>query len=546
MQSRARSLALPLLLAALFAAAGFFHLDEYGVTWDEALGDLFFGDRYLSYFITLDARYLAFGQDVDTGRVPDLSSSPFRAYPWEYYPFANTLAAATSRLFHALGILDPFDGFHALNLLLGAILTATIFSWMRNRYGELAALLAVVLLFLSPRIVGDAMVNTKDFPAMVLFSLASLALFSAWERAAFNQFVGSGVLLGFALATKANALFIPAIFMLLPLLHPLPAAWGATVRQRISRYLAAGLASGVLSLLTWAAVWPYAWSDPVRAIGSNLFYIATRKDITATVNTSSPLMMILFTTPPVFLILIAIGLTHSLALLRRDPAIAFLLTWIGVVLVRLHLPGAVNFDVVRHFLELFPPLAIIAAIGVRAMIAELPRRRFAMVAITIVASVSQFIAVARVHPFETAYWNRFTSLGLSSQGTAAAAERGIAQWGDYWAVTYRHGLRWLNANAPRDAVLIVPVAEHTVRLVAPLRLRSDIQLVRYATAEFGTRDDRRLVLARRLATQRPVFVMFVTRDDWANEMTDYCVQRLRPLSTWEVAEAPLLRIYRLQ
>lgn len=249
---------------------------------------------------------------------------------------------------------------------------------------------------------------------------------------------------------------------------------------------------------------------------------------------------------PVFLILTAVGLAHAVTLVRKNRAVAFLLSWILVVVVRLHLPGAVNFDVVRHFLELFPPLAMVAAIGTRAMVAGLPKPRAAMAATALLVTSLQLFALAQVHPYETAYWNRSTGAGRSSKGSAAAADRKIPQWGDYWGVTYRHGVEWLNANAPKNSLLIVPIAAHTVRLVAPLRLRHDITLIRYATAEFPTRDLRRLAAARGVAQKRPLLVMFITRDDWANEMTDYCTEKLRPLQTWHSGGAPLLRIYRLE
>ena len=81
-----------LLLVALLWLVGFPALDQYNVTWDEALGDLFFGERYLSYFATLDSRYLDFDQNpYGPDHSPDLSGSPFRNRPWEYYPLSNML-----------------------------------------------------------------------------------------------------------------------------------------------------------------------------------------------------------------------------------------------------------------------------------------------------------------------------------------------------------------------------------------------------------------------------------------------------------------------
>ena len=88
---------IPAVAIAVLFAAGFPALDQYNVTWDEALGDLFFGERYLSFFTSFDPVYLDFQSNpYPAERRPDLFVSPFKIRPWEYYPFANTLAAATS------------------------------------------------------------------------------------------------------------------------------------------------------------------------------------------------------------------------------------------------------------------------------------------------------------------------------------------------------------------------------------------------------------------------------------------------------------------
>ena len=51
---------IPYVLAAMALIAGVASLHQYNVTWDEALGDLFFGQRYFSFFTSFDRRYLDF------------------------------------------------------------------------------------------------------------------------------------------------------------------------------------------------------------------------------------------------------------------------------------------------------------------------------------------------------------------------------------------------------------------------------------------------------------------------------------------------------
>src|SRR5207244_9437510 len=195
----------------------------------------------------------------------------------------------------------------------------------------------------------------------------------------------------------------------------------------------------------------------------NVQYVAERSMHTPSSMTTSSLAMLAFTTQPLFLLLIVLGV--ALAFVRRRPLDQFLLIWSGVLVARLLIPGSANFDAVRHFLELFPPLAALAG----AVLLKLERRvALAAAAIAIVPGVA---GIVHMHPFEDAYWNMFIG------GVRGA--RDLPQSGEYWATSYRQGIDWLNEHAPPHSALAVPIAEQTVAIVAPLRLRKDIELVRY-------------------------------------------------------------------
>jgi hypothetical protein len=546
----------PGILVLLLFLLGFPSLSSYGVTWDEALGDLFFGERYLSFYTTFDTKYLDFGgEPYPRGHAPDLSVSPFRLQPWEHYPVANVLAAATSSvLSRQLGLLDPFDGFHAINLFLGAILIVALYGFTRRRFGQGAAVGAVLFLFLSPRVVCDLMANIKDFAEMVLFSLAVLQLWSALERGSARGVVAAGALWGLALGTKANALFLPAIPVLGLILGGLPGAW----RGRRRTLVLASVAAVALGLAVVLAAWPYLWSDPLAHSAKVLRNIATQNIQLGATLTSPALQAILLTTPIPFLLLFLVGLVPMVGrAFRRDSAAILLLSWIAVVVLRLHLPGAVNFDGVRHFLEIFPPMAVIAGVGL-AWAAALVARRFraspspdrttgarpgpvAVAAVALAAATPLLLSawsVLRSHPLESAYWNALAG------GLPGARARGLPQAGDYWGASYRIGMRWLNEHAPRGALLAVPIVEHAVRLTAPQRLRPDIQLLPLTNPYVPQVDPDQMALLAEIARQRPVYVMFVWREDWMNLLTDDCRRRLAPDAEWRLEGAPVLSIYR--
>ena len=114
-------------------------LPGYGVTCDEAYGYLFFGERYLHYFLTHDRAYLDF-QNADLPihrREPNLFASIGRVHPRLFPPLADTLSAGTMELLgHRLGWMDPIDGFHVATILLVGLLLAALFEFAAPRIGS--------------------------------------------------------------------------------------------------------------------------------------------------------------------------------------------------------------------------------------------------------------------------------------------------------------------------------------------------------------------------------------------------------------------------
>jgi len=150
----------------------------------------------------------------------------------------------------------------------------------------------------------------------------------------------------------------------------------------------------------------------------------------------------------------------------------------------------------------------------------------AIVTLAIVVNVGSAIRV--YHPYEPIYYNSLVG-GLSG----ARYKYGFPEATDYWASSYRQGVAWLNANAPPDSALHVPIAEWVVQLPARLWLRQDIDIVSEEAVN------------ELLAVGRPVYVMFITRTGWYNEIATYCDQQLHPIHEIVVDGFPILEIYRL-
>jgi hypothetical protein len=129
--------------------------------------------------------------------------------------------------------------------------------------------------------------------------------------------------------------------------------------------------------------------------------------------------------------------------------------------LRNSVPGAWNFDGIRHFYEFLPAAALVAAVGGATLVrlAGERRRLFAAGALAAVTAVNMGEAIVRYHPFETAYFSRLV-------GGLEGAARRFPEATDYWGSSYRQGLEWLNRNAEPESALYVSVHPHIVAIVS--------------------------------------------------------------------------------
>jgi hypothetical protein len=194
------------------------------------------------------------------------------------------------------------------------------------------------------------------------------------------------------------------------------------------------------------------------------------------------------------------------------------------------LHGMVNYDGVRHFFEAFPPLAVLAGIGLAHaadLVAELgPAHAASARALrgTVAAALAAgpLWAVASTHPNGIAYYNRF--LG----GLAGARARGIPDATDYWANSYWQGLDWIARHAEPGAGIAVPIATHVARCSAPLR------------TPFGPP-----ILSAGDPPADPVYLMYITRTPAYGPLIRAFDGELSPIHEVRVQGAPILRILRL-
>jgi hypothetical protein len=197
--------------------------------------------------------------------------------------------------------------------------------------------------------------------------------------------------------------------------------------------------------------------------------------------------------------------------------------------------AAVNFDGIRHFVEYVPAAAIIAGLGASELVAWAKKRwpnlhqtalRILILALTLINTLD---AIWIYFPYLHIYYNRVSG-GL--QGVRQSPFG--TDINDDWAVSYREGLRWINAHAEDNAVLVVPIAEWIVDLTREIWLRPDLHWVQGASL-----DDLRTMTGVK-------YILFITRENFYNELTHYCLEHLKPVYELRVDNVPILYIFRLE
>jgi hypothetical protein len=525
----------------VFTISGIATLKEYGINWDEGLGNLFFGERNLYYFRTFDTQYLDFSaQNSYLNNLPlNASLSPWINTPQAFPPFFDTISAGSMHVFsYKLHWLDPVDGFHLATILFAALFLVVFYFFISKRLGRTVALIGIVMIGTFPRFFGDMHFNEKDIPEMLAFGLAVISYYCWYESKTWKRAVLAGILTGIAWAIKVNAVFLPFIFILgiwrwdfknLDLKE----SW-TRIKESLFHHLLMILAAIHVFFLSW----PWLWADPRRFLTYLQIFSSQNSLEAGRVGSGgfsfTPLLLTLTTMPEYLLFFLIIGLCLSVlwVIRKKNPILRLLIVWMIVPIFRVSIPGTVNFDGIRHFLEFLPATAVLAAFGVITAINSIKWQktwlRRGIILFLLVASIFNFVGYEiAYYPYEYLYYNHL----IGTRQNAAKAF-GRDQVSDYWAITYRKGMAWLKQNAVQDSYLYVPIAEWSANITQRVWLRADIQTI----------DRNQMEEIRK--TDAPIYVMFINRPAFYDDIANICIKKGTPVYQIDLLGSSLMQIYR--
>ena len=491
-----------LALLVLYLTVNVATLHRYGITADEP-EHWSFGDRYYRYYLTFDPRLL------------DFSSAWWP--PTNTWPVGPTLAALTADLFSdRLGLLDRNDGRHLASVILFGVLLSGLFMFLATHAGRLTAGLSCLALALQPRVWGEAHNNSQDIAHLAFYGVTVLTFLHGMLAQRARWLLASGVCWGLALGSKINALSVPIV--LAPMLVSVarhPGEYPSSIKRSLVAYPV--IAASALFL-----AWPYFWLSPLDRLSRFMSYLVHWGYAGPPSWQAAPILNVLVTTPVPILVFGLFGIVASLRTGRpfESRVNLVLLAWLLVPIARSTLPGVLNYDLIRRFMEFSAALAIFSGIGGASLVERRGRvAKAALAALFLVPGV----AVWRYFPYESSYYNILVG------GLGGAQALKLEQSTDYWLSSYREGIDWVNAHADPGSFLII---RHTPHFVPNYAIRKDLVLTRH------------LWMDELPATGRAVYLMYVPAEPYDYNM---CLAEafLHPVYEVRRGGGIILRIYRL-
>ncbi len=250
------------------------------------------------------------------------------------------------------------------------------------------------------------------------------------------------LLLGFATSTRVAAPFAGLLVALY--------AFRRLGRRAVSPLALYALFSIVFCYLSW----PYLWSDPAGHFIESLqtmtqypwygsvLYNGRYYDAAALPYSYLPALLALQFTEPVW-VLFFVGLAAAFAR-RREQAelLALALLWFAPPLLGFIAARAKLYDNFRQILFILPPVFLLAGLGMEILLARLtrPALRFAAAGLLLLPGL---LAGIRLHPYQYVYYNVLA--GNPNERFEL----------DYWAISYREAMEYVNAVAPPNANVMV-------------------------------------------------------------------------------------------
>ena len=165
---------------------------------------------------------------------------------------------------------------HFWNAIFGFFAMFFIAMTAKELAGWRAAIIALVCAFLSPRLLGHALMNPKDIPFAMGYIMSLYFMIKMWRelpKPKWSTIIGMSLAIGIAVGVRAGGLLVVAIFGLFTAIDFLVKFGPLAIFKELDKtlaYLKATLIPIFAGLLLAILFWPYALASPIENIGKSL------------------------------------------------------------------------------------------------------------------------------------------------------------------------------------------------------------------------------------------------------------------------------------
>lgn len=361
--------------------------------------------------------YTSFGSDTT-------AVSPEGSYNLPYYgQVFDTFVHVLANLF---GIDDIYAFRHLCNSIVGWIIMLFVGLLAFRLGGWRAASIAILLAFLSPRLLGHSFNNSKDIP------FAAAAMMSLYYMVRFLQTfpviskkiaIMLAVSFGLAIGTRIGGLLFIAYFGLFCLVfyivtYKKAGLFSTQGKMALWKLIKWGLGIVVGGYILAIIVWPYALVGPIKNVIESFklmsqFDVSLRQIFEGKMYWSDALPW--YYTPKYILITIPIAVILGMIVypfvggLKKENRFwtfvvyfAFIFPIFWLIYTKANVYGGW-----RHSLFVYPPMIVAAGLGFNGLI-SLVRNKYVKIlflALPLVMLIKPFIHIIKNHPYEYVYFN---------------------------------------------------------------------------------------------------------------------------------------------
>ncbi len=414
-----------------------------------------------------------------------------------YGGFFEVLAGGVNRL---LGFTTYDPNYHLVRHLLIALFGffAIFYSGKlaKEIAGWKAGVLTLVLLFLSPRFFGHAMMNPKDIPFATGFAVGLYYLYMVLQQMPkphWKDLLGLGLGIGIAIGVRAGGLLLPAYALFIGAVHFLSKYGIAGIGKNFKigiKYITYLLAASAFGYVFAIIFWPAALQSPLKfpfealtefsKIGTRLRVLFQGDNIMSDVTPwyYAPLWML--KTIPLFTL---IGLAGSLVFLPKwknkysVTAITLLFFAALFPVVYVVYKDSTLHDGWRHLIFEYPPMVIIASlfwIELQDALASNKWGKQIAYGILAILMINPAVFIARNIQQPYIFFN---PIGGGISGAFGDYET------DYWGVSVLPALEWMESQGilsdnMQDTVVLGTTFHFNTSHQIPLSFRKKVK-VRY-------------------------------------------------------------------